>query len=212
MDRILSCQVCFKTFNDGENAPDGSLPVDTQTNKVILVCQDCNRKRVEEAKGLTEKKKTEADLAVGDDYEEMDVDKASVDQATIRSSKTSRSQAVNSMVKEQSKAQQRQRPKTSMLTSRQKPTSASLAMRKTEQGRLARQSLPSSGKQLGRQQQRLLRHSQSAGMRNFKVLKGYIRKGLVDILDRDGNYRRGCSMRSFDESGPLESNRNLREG
>ena len=27
---------------------------------------------------------------------------------------------------------------------------------------------------------------------------------MVDILDRDGSNRRGCSARSFDESGPLE--------
>lgn len=45
-------------------------------------------------------KKTEASVDVGDECEEMEVEKASVDQATIRSSKTSKSQAVNSMVKD----------------------------------------------------------------------------------------------------------------
>ena len=49
-------------------------------------------------------------------------------------------------------------------------------------------------------------------MKNFKVLKGYIRKGLVDILDRGGSYRRGYSARSFDESGPIDGNVNLRDG
>lgn len=34
---------------------------------------------------------------------------------------------------------------------------------------------------------------------NFRVLKEYIKKGLVDILDRDVGYRRGCSAHSEDE-------------
>mgnify|MGYP001019702347 CR=1 FL=1 len=37
------------------------------------------------------------------------------------------------------------------------------------------------------------------GMRSFKVLKDYIKKGLVDILDRDGCYNRGCSVRSEED-------------
>ena len=39
----------------------------------------------------------------------------------------------------------------------------------------------------------------SQGHQNFKVMQDYIKKGLVDILDRDGSNRRGCSARSVDE-------------
>ena len=53
--------------------------------------------------------------------------------------------------------------------------------------------------------------SSSQSQQNFKVYKDYIKKGLVDILDRDGGIRRGCSVRSEDEH-TLESHTQLRVG
>jgi len=42
------------------------------------------------------------------------------------------------------------------------------------------------------------------------VLKDFIKKGLVDILDRNGTNKLGCSVRSEEER--LEKNPNLRKG
>ena len=53
--------------------------------------------------------------------------------------------------------------------------------------------------------------SSSQSQKNFKVFKDYIKKGLVDILDRNGGNRRGCSVRSEDEH-TLESHPHLRVG
>ena len=85
MDRILHCNVCFKTFNDGKNKPDGALPVDPITNKVILVCHECNTKRAEQVKAAEEQ--VEVNALAGGELENEPI----IDDATARSSKTSKS-------------------------------------------------------------------------------------------------------------------------
>ena len=52
-------------------------------------------------------------------------------------------------------------------------------------------------------------------MANFKILKGYIKKGLVDILDRDGTHRQsfsGHSAGNDDGDKAIDGQSNLKRG
>ena len=46
MERMLHCNVCYKTFNESENRPDGTAyQRKAQSNEVRLICADCRQKK-----------------------------------------------------------------------------------------------------------------------------------------------------------------------
>ena len=77
MERVLHCNQCYKTFNDGANQADGvkdDLIQQDEGEPIKLICSECR------AKDIQQEVKEEA------------AEKASCGLTTVRSSKTSKSQ------------------------------------------------------------------------------------------------------------------------
>lgn len=103
MERVLHCNVCFQTFNDNQNRPDGVS--EQEDHNVNLICKACRIKlSFNEIFG-----KTENDALKEEDRHR----KASSGLTTVRSSKTIKS-LENNRLNMKTKAA-RPRPQTSML-------------------------------------------------------------------------------------------------
>ena len=94
MERVFHCNVCFKTFNNGLNNPDGTI--EGEGNGVKLICQAC---RVSQRMSQTDTADDQDDLTIEEDPHQ----KASCGLTTVRSSKTSKSQE-NNQIKIQRRA------------------------------------------------------------------------------------------------------------
>ena len=143
----------------------------------------------EEERGYYDREEAEQRLAESEEFERDNeenqandqYEKASCGLTTVRSSKTSRSlnNKSNRIVKETARARSKPRPQTSnRLIATMRPGLASSNSKKSHIKMRSTLTRPAS------------RTNNSMSHTNFRVLKDYIKKGLVDILDREYDYHR----------------------
>ena len=85
MERISHCNICYKTFNEAANEPEGTLEPDIATSEVKLICKQCRTNRWRSQKALDQPEDNGQTLV--DDHDNNS--KASCGLTTVRSRLTS---------------------------------------------------------------------------------------------------------------------------